>query len=88
MVLDLQSVREECLMLMEVLLESLGIVSCHGGNNALSRRQRRPPRCDAGKILEDRLRYRRAEDVEIAEDRREHGIDHAEGGAVEIGSCG
>ena len=42
--LDQHSVPEERLMLTEVLPESLGIVSCHGGNNALSCRQRRPPR--------------------------------------------
>lgn len=69
----------------EVPPESLGIISSHRGNDALSSRQRRSPRRDAGKVLEDRLRYRRVNNVKIAKERRIHGIDHAKGNSAEIG---
>src|SRR3954451_11852507 len=84
--LGLDSVREERVMRSELLSEAFGVVCSHGGNDALPCGQRRPPRRDAGKILEDRLRGLRRDKVEVAEERGEHGIDHAEGGAVEIGA--
>jgi hypothetical protein len=37
--------------------------------------------------LRHRVRHRQIEDVEIAEEGREHCIDHAEGGTAEIRSC-
>jgi len=49
----------------EVLPKSRGIVSCHYSNDALSRRQRRPPRRDTGKALKDRLPYPPAPQIDV-----------------------
>ena len=73
-------------MLAQVFPEALGIVFDHDVPDAGTRRQRRPPRRDAWKVVKDRLRHRGIDDGEVAEERGVDRIDHAEGCAGEIRS--